>query len=121
MGAISNFRSMGRALRIGLNMLYLRPGKVGGGETYARGLLSGLQQLDSGFEYSVFLNPVAWPTFAELDGFPNFRRVQCSSPLHPVSRHVWEQTRFSAICKKYDIDLLHSLGNVSPLWTSSAK
>src|SRR3954452_16921732 len=112
---------MDRAPRIGLNMLYVRPGKVGGGETYARGLLSGLQQLDTSFEYFVFLNSAAWPTFAELDRFPNFHRVKCSSPLHPALRHAWEQVRFSGICKKYGVDLLHSLGNVSPLSPSTAK
>jgi glycosyltransferase involved in cell wall biosynthesis len=102
-------------------MVYIRPGKVGGGETYARGLLSGLQQLNASFEYFVFLNPTAWPTFAELDSFPNFHRIECSSPLHPVSRHLWEQLRFPGICKKYGIDLLHSLGNVSPVLPSTAK
>jgi glycosyltransferase involved in cell wall biosynthesis len=102
-------------------MVYVRPGKVGGGEIYARGLLGGLQQLNADFEYFVFLNATAWPTFAELDRFPNFHRIACSSPLHPVSRHLWEQVRFSAICKQYDIDLLHSLGNVSPLLPATAK
>jgi glycosyltransferase involved in cell wall biosynthesis len=112
---------MGDTPRIGLNMLYLRPGKVGGGETYARGLLDGLQQLHSGFEYFVFLNSAAWPTFAYLDSTPKFHRIACSNPLNPVLRHLWEQIRLPALCKKHAIDVLHSLGNVSPLISSSAK
>jgi glycosyltransferase involved in cell wall biosynthesis len=111
----------GKTLRIGLNLLYLRPGKVGGGETYARGLLDGLQQVSSSFEYFVFLNSAAFPTFGRLDDFPNFRRIACSNPLNPVLRHAWEQMRFSALCREHRIDLLHSLGNVSPLMTPNAK
>jgi glycosyltransferase involved in cell wall biosynthesis len=112
---------MGKPLRIGLNMLYLRPGKIGGGETYARGLLGGLQQVAPSFEYFVFLNSAAWPTFDHLDDLPGFHRILCSTPLNPAVRHLWEQLRFPSLCRKYEIDLLHSLGNVSPLITRCAK
>src|SRR5258708_1340147 len=111
----------GKTLRIGLNLLHLRPGKVGGGETYARGLLDGLQQVSSSFEYFVFLNSAAFTTFEQLEDVPNFRRIACSNPLNPVLRHAWEQMRFSALCREHRIDLLHSLGNVSPLMTRNAK
>ena len=40
-------------MRIGLNLLYLIPGVVGGTETYARGLISGLKQLELNHEYFI--------------------------------------------------------------------
>jgi hypothetical protein len=67
-----------RKIRIGVNALFLRPGRIGGGETYARGLLAGFQSLNLPYEFVVFLNAKAYPTLAELDSSPNFERVLCS-------------------------------------------
>lgn len=100
--------------RIGLNLLFLRPGRIGGGETYARGLLQGLLRLNLPHQFFVFLNAEAYPTFAEFDATPNFKRVLCQVPLSAWWRHVWEQTRFGNLCRSYQLDLLHSLGNVAP-------
>ncbi len=54
------------ALHVGVNLLYLRPGQVGGSEIYARSLLRALQGLGSeeNVELTVFTNGVAAPTFA---------------------------------------------------------
>jgi glycosyltransferase involved in cell wall biosynthesis len=101
--------------RIGLNVLYLRPGIVGGGETYARGLLDGLSQLSFDCKFIVLLNASAYPTFAELRSDTRFELVQCSSPLTPVRRHLWEQWHLGSLCKEYGLNLLHSLGNITPL------
>ncbi len=103
-----------RKVRIGLNALFLRPDRVGGGETYARGLLAGFQSLNLPYEFVVFLNKEAYPTFAQLDASPNFQRVLCPVPLNSTFRHLWEQMHFPALCRMQRLDLLHSLGNVTP-------
>ncbi|HET8667768.1 MAG TPA: glycosyltransferase family 1 protein [Terriglobales bacterium] len=102
--------------RVGLNLLYVRPGFVGGGETYARGLLDGLQKLSLPFEFFVLLNRQALPTFAKLADIPGFHLVECSNPLNSWLRHVWEQAFLPGICSRYSIDLLHSLANVIPFF-----
>ena len=100
--------------RIGLNLLFLRPGKVGGTETYARGLIEGFLSLGLPYQFTIFLNSEAFPTFAELDYAPNFQRIQCPVPLNPSLRHIWEQVYFPGLIAKHSLDLFHSLSNVIP-------
>ncbi len=104
-------------MRIGLNLLYLIPFQVGGVERYAAGLLEGLAKIDHANEYIVFVNQEGanWP----LPNHPNFKRVVC--PVQATSRwrrYVFEQFKLPALLKAYNIDLVHSLCYVSPLWVS---
>ncbi|HEY3928655.1 MAG TPA: glycosyltransferase family 1 protein [Candidatus Koribacter sp.] len=103
--------------QIGLNLLFLRPGRVGGTETYARGLVEGFLSLRLPYRFSLFLNSEAYPTFAELDSEPNFQRILCSVPLNPSLRHVWEQIYFPGLIERHSLDLFHSLANVIPFRT----
>jgi glycosyltransferase involved in cell wall biosynthesis len=101
-------------MRIGINLLYLIPGIVGGTETYAAGLLSGLSQVDNKNEFYIFVNQSAadW----QIPENKNFIRVVC-----PVEgsvryrRYFFEQFRFPSLLRQYNIDLVHSLGYVCPL------
>lgn len=102
-------------MHVGLNLLYLLPGVVGGTETYAAGLLSGLVELDDGTRYSVFVNREAadWP----LPDTPHVERVVC--PVDAASRsgrYRWEQVHLPRLMRsRPPVDVLHSLGYVSPL------
>lgn len=101
-------------MRIGINLLYLIPGVVGGTETYAAGLLSGLAQIDNENEFFIFVNQSAadWP----VPENKNFVRVVC-----PVKgtiryrRYFFEQYQLSKLLSQYKIDLVHSLGYICPL------
>jgi glycosyltransferase involved in cell wall biosynthesis len=102
-------------MRIGLNILYLKPGKVGGTETYASGLLAGLATVNHQDEFFVFTNheSIGWP----IPDVPNMIRVPC--PVHAtnrIRRYWFEQTRLRKYLRQHRIDVLHSLGYVSPLW-----
>jgi glycosyltransferase involved in cell wall biosynthesis len=103
-------------LRIGLNLLYLRPGKVGGTETYARGLLSGLAGVAPEHQFIVFLNRSArdWPLPA------GFERVVCSVSPRQSSRYLYEQVALPADLRRLDIDVVHSLAYVAPVLTPCA-
>lgn len=99
-------------MRIGLNLLYLIPGVVGGTETYARGLLTGLAAVGPGHDYVVFTNEEAagWPLP------PGFRRVGCPVvATHRERRYAFEQLRLPAWVRAERLDVLHSLGYVAPL------
>jgi len=101
-------------MRIGINLLYLIPGVVGGTETYAAGLLSGLSQIDHENEFFIFVNQSAadWP----IPENKNFIRVVCpvEGPVR-YRRYFFEQCRFPDLLSQYKIDLLHSLSYVGPL------
>ena len=61
-------------MKIGINALYLIPGRVGGSEIYLRRLLSALSRIDRENEYIVFTNRENRGTF-ELG--ENFREHHC--------------------------------------------
>jgi len=99
-----------------LNLLYLLPGIVGGTETYAAGLLHGLAQVDKQNEFIVFMNKesAGWP----MPQAANFIRVKC--PVKAVNRsqrYLFEQFGLPGRLRKHEVDLVHSLGYVGPLWT----
>ncbi|GAB6061134.1 glycosyltransferase family 4 protein [Desulfonatronum parangueonense] len=104
-------------MRIGLNLLYLLPGIVGGTETYAAGLLRGLADVDDQLEYIVFVNQESslWP----LPDIPAMQRVVCPvRATNRLQRLVFEQTRLPALAREHSLDLMHSLGYVTPIFNS---
>jgi glycosyltransferase involved in cell wall biosynthesis len=101
-------------MKIGINLLYLLPGVVGGTEVYAAGLLHGLAKMDQENEFIIFVNreSATWP----IPEKPNFSRVVC--PVQAIlrsRRYVFEQCLFPLLLAKHKIDIVHSLGYVTPL------
>lgn len=100
--------------KIGINLLYLLPGEVGGTETYAKCLLEELARIDDQNQYVVFVNRESrlWPLPV------GFARVVC--PVDAVSRakrYLFEQLCLPFLLYRYKIDLVHSLGYVTPFFT----
>ena len=103
-------------MRIGLNLLYLLPGVVGGTETYAVGLLQGLSHIDKQNEYLIFLNREAknW----QLPTQDNFIRLICPvSGKRRWERFQYEQMVLPRLLRKHNLNVIHSLGYVGPLFT----
>ena len=103
-------------MKVAINLLYLLPGRVGGTETYAAGLLNGLARIDRETSFLVFLNREAaeWP----LPDAPNVSRVIC--PVRAESRpgrYLFEQLRLPRLLVREKADLVHSLGYVGPLFS----
>lgn len=104
-------------MRIGINLLYLLPGVVGGTETVATGLLNGLQAINASSDFILFVNQESaeWASTK----FPTYETVVC--PIFGCNRpkrYYYEQVKFPKLVQDYRIDLLHSLGYVSPLLVS---
>lgn len=101
------------AVRIGLNALYLIPGKVGGTEIYARNLVRSLVAACPNDEFVLYVAREA------AESFPlaaNLREVVC--PIHAESRPArlaYEQSVLPYRAKRDGIDVLHSLGYTAPL------
>lgn len=101
-------------MRIGINILYLLPGIVGGMETYAAGLLTGLAKVAQDHEIVAFVNREAsdWP----LPASPNLTRVICPvSATSRLSRYFYEQVRLPGLLRDWRVDVTHSLGYVGPV------
>jgi len=102
-------------LRIGVNALYLIPGGVGGTETYLRGLLSALAEIDSRNEYFVFSNRETGPDLTPSR--PNF--TSAPQPVHAASRTariLWEQTGLSINALRLRLDVMLNPGFTAPLF-----
>ena len=107
-------------MRIGINTLFLSPGKVGGTETYVRGLLYGLSRVDKANEYILFTNEENHDAF-DVDT-RQFSRKCCSvSARSKLARIAYEQMFLPKLAGQSSVDVLHSPGYVSPLTGNYAK
>ena len=100
-------------MKIGINALYLLPGKVGGSETYLRNLLKGLAAIDRENEYVLFINRETEGTMEAPS--PAFRIVVC--PVTATSRPrriLWEQFGLPRYVRRHRIDILLSAGMTAP-------
>lgn len=104
-------------MRIGLNVLYIVPGEVGGSEIYARELIRALGTEHPDDEFIVYcareatesLRNEDWPENVEL------REVALDARNKPM-RVLFELFKLPQLAARDDLDLLHSLGQTSPLW-----
>jgi glycosyltransferase involved in cell wall biosynthesis len=102
-------------LRIGINALYLLPGRVGGSEVYVRGLVEGLSRLEAGNEYVVFVNRESSGAFDGLA--PAVKTVEC--PIRAENRAfriAWEQGVLPFQLSRHGIDVLVSAGMTAPFF-----
>ena len=77
-------------MKIGINLLYLIPGKVGGTEIFARNIVRELSLLDKSNKYILYLNLENKSLFNKLPS--NFKTSLC--PIYAsnrFSRIIWEQ------------------------------
>ncbi len=109
-------------MKVGLNLLYLVPGRVGGTEVYARELVGAMAQARPEVEFSVFcgreaagsLRSAGWPENVVL------RPVRLPSAIKPL-RIVIELLWLPMLARRARVDLLHSLGTTAPLWGRFAR
>ena len=107
-------------MKIGINLLGLLPDVIGGGETYIRGLLYGLNRLDTDDEYVLFTNRDNHPTFADVG--PRFRRVlydfsaQWNVPALAMTRVIGEQFYLPWRAALDRLDVIHSTLDTVPLF-----
>jgi glycosyltransferase involved in cell wall biosynthesis len=101
-------------MNIGINLLYLLPGEVGGTETYALSLLDELSRVDTCNDYYLFVNKES--NNIEFPQTEHFHIVSVGiRASNRIARILYEQFLFPRELVKFKIDLLHSLGYISPL------
>jgi glycosyltransferase involved in cell wall biosynthesis len=103
----------GKAVRIGINALFLLPGKVGGSEIYIRNLVRCLARSGGTNTYIIFINRESAGVFD--DAGPGVEIVAC--PIQASNRPlriVWEQVVLPFQILRHKIDILFSAGMTSP-------
>jgi glycosyltransferase involved in cell wall biosynthesis len=99
-------------VRIGLNLLYVLPGRVGGTEIVARNLIAALARLRPDDEFVAFAASEAAPTF-DFPANVEVRRLPVRAAIKPL-RIAAECTLLPAAAARARVDVLHSLGTTSP-------
>src|SRR5690348_2355385 len=101
-------------LRIGINALYLIPGKVGGTEVYLRSLLAALGEIDDRNEYFVYVNAETGRDL--VPDSPRIRFVQTGvrATFRPA-RVVAEQTSLPLLLRSDRIHVLLNPGFTGPI------
>jgi len=107
--------------KIAINALFCIPGKVGGSEIFLRQLLEKLSNLnEKKLHYYVFVNNENKNMFGIISEF--FTIVHCPiNASNRLLRILWEQIALPIQCMIFKIDLLHSPGYTSPLFTPCKK
>lgn len=103
---------MTRSQRILFNLSWLRPGEVGGTETYACRLLAALSQHCEGLELDALGTAMALEA-VESRGAHISRRVVVAPSSRP-GRVVRERTQLKAMGRRMDPDIVHHLGGTAP-------
>jgi len=100
-------------LRIGINALYLLPGRVGGSEIYVRNLVAWLPRVSPRDRFVVFVNRESAGVFEEIS--PDVEVVNCAlSATSRPARILWEQFVLPFQIRRHAIDILFSAGNTAP-------
>ena len=105
-------------MRIGINALYLLPGKVGGTETYIRNLVKSLIELDSYNTYYIFINKESAGTFEQLASRIHIVLCPVRASNRPA-RILWEQFILPFQILRNKIDVLLSAGMTAPFFRLS--
>jgi glycosyltransferase involved in cell wall biosynthesis len=94
-------------MRIGFNLLYLRPGKVGGSEVYARELLAAFARRSGNL-----LTAYCWPNAADSLKRPGVDVVEAASgDFSQRGRLLAENLGLATLLRRHPVDVLFSPAN----------
>lgn len=104
--------------KVGINLCWLVPGRVGGSETYVTRLLHGLAERSSDLDYTLFALPQFGDAHPELA--KSFKTAYAPARGRTKSwRVAGENTWLAMQCKIRKIDLIHHAGGTIPLLRTS--
>jgi glycosyltransferase involved in cell wall biosynthesis len=111
---------MNRMSRVGINLLFINPKLAGGSITYAKKVVASIALLDTETEYYIYIHQDC--KVADFELGKNFTvRVLPFSYSSVYLRYLWEQFVLPFYLEKDKVDLVHSLGYVTPILTRKTK
>jgi glycosyltransferase involved in cell wall biosynthesis len=102
-------------MRIGVNALYMIPGRVGGTEIYLRNLLAALARVDDTNQYIVFTNRETGRDLVPEAANFTYAPLGVRASFRP-SRILFEQFRLPRAVRKHRVDVLLNPGFTSPFF-----
>jgi glycosyltransferase involved in cell wall biosynthesis len=104
----------GELRHLGINALFLEP-RMGGVETYLKGLLPELRRLDPDLKISVFVNPAGREVLEAEPWAPELTLVSLGLLGRRGLRAVSEAALLGRSARRHGCDLLHSVAVTAPL------
>lgn len=105
---------------IGINSLFLIPGKVGGTEIFFRKQIEELSKIKTNNRYIIYSNNENADIFKDLPN--NFKIVRTNvNATNRFYRILWEQLILPIWLIRDKVDLLHSAGYTTPIFTHCKK
>jgi glycosyltransferase involved in cell wall biosynthesis len=100
-----NIVGVAQNMRIGIDALFIRPGKVGGTESYLRNLINGLIKIDNDNEFFIFLSSNTYNTFNISKH--NFKLIKCNvNSENKLNRLFYQNLILPSLIKKYNLDII---------------
>lgn len=94
-------------MKIGIDLLWVRPGIVGGTESYIRNLLHGFGQYGLENEYILFVATDNADTFAEYEKYQCMKLCVCPTVCaSQIKRLLWENLHLDKTAKKQGVDVM---------------
>jgi len=95
-------------MRIGIDLLWVRPSKCGGTESFVRNLLDGFAQYGSNNEYILFVARDNADTFVYYQEFPNLRLHHCSIDCSSQPKRIlWENMHLDQEAGREKLDVMY--------------
>lgn len=93
-------------MRVGINLLWVRPGKNGGTESYIRNVLDGLMQYSTGIEYYLYVSKDNAASFEKYYSSPIFTKRECPVETSSQARRIlWENLNLDRYGEKDELDV----------------
>lgn len=94
-------------MRIGIDLLWVRPGKCGGTESYIRNLLNGFAQFDKKNEYVLFTARDNAETFRHYEKSGNMKLNCCPVDCAVQAKRIlWENLHLDRTAKRAGVDVM---------------
>lgn len=107
-------------IKIGVNLLWVRPGKVGGTESYIRNLLKGfLKYSESYFSFYLFTSLDNRKTFRSYFRNIKFKEIVCNVRSSNIKKRIiWENFNLDRLATKKELDIIFIPVYSKPFFTS---
>lgn len=110
-------------MRIGIDLLWVKPQKSGGIESYIRNLLDGFYKFaDESYEFLLFVAKDNAETFEKYFDSNRFQKILCNTNAKEVGKRIlWENINLNKQARKYRVDLMFSPVYSKPIFSQGIK
>ncbi len=94
-------------MKIGIDLLWVRPGICGGTESYIRNLMEGFGTYDSKNEYLLFVTRDNRYSFEKYSRYSNMQLYECAVDCSVQAKRIlWENLHLDRIAVKLQVDVM---------------